>query len=144
MKQMKIILNDMFIIVAAMVFVLGIEEMIMHFTRNMESFEMPWYIPLTIIFTAFLCALPSPLINDCDELNKKQISFRVFLHFICLKMVVTICGFLFGWYSSGAEYMVILLVFVIIYVSVWGISWWLSKRDEEMINIALRKNRDAE
>jgi len=144
MKQMKIILNDMFIIVAAMVLGLGIEEMIMHFTRNLRSFEMPWYIPLTIILTAFLCALPSPLINDCDELNKKQISFRVFLHFISLLLVVTICGFLFGWYSSGTEYMVILLVFVIIYVSVWGISWWLSKRDEEIINIELRKNRDVE
>ena len=137
-------MNDMMIISTAMVLGLGIQEMIMHFTRGIRSFEMPWYIPLTIPFVSFLCALPSALMNDRDELSKKQIYFRIFLHFICLWLVVTICGFGFKWYSLVSEYMAIMLVFIIIYVGVWLLSWWLGKRDEDMINEALRKIHDKE
>ena len=144
MNKIKTIINDMVIISTAMVFGLGIQEMIMHFTRGIRSFEMPWYIPLTIPFVSFLCALPSALMNDRDELSKKQIYFRIFLHFICLWLVVTICGFGFKWYSLVSEYMAIMLVFIIIYVGVWLLSWWLGKRDEDMINEALRKIHDKE
>lgn len=144
MKKFKMIMNDMMIISTAMVLGLGIQEMIMHFTRGISSFEMPWYIPFTIPFTAFLCALPSALVNDCDGLNKRQIRFRIFLHFICLRLVVSICGFVFGWYSQRSEYTVIMVVYLIIYVGVWLISWWLGKRDEEIINQALKKIHDTE
>lgn len=144
MNKIKTIIYDMVIISTAMVIGLGIQEMIMHFTRGIGSFEMPWYTPLTIPFTSLLCALPSALMNDCDELSKKQIRLRVCLHFICLWLVVTICGFVFGWYSQVSEYMAIMWVYIIIYVSVWFISWWLGKRDEEMINKALKIMRDKE
>ena len=137
-------MNDMMIISTAMVLGLGIQEMIMHFTRGIRSFEMQWYIPLTITFTAFLCALPSALINDCDGLSKRQIGFRIYFHFICLKLVVSICGYVFGWYSQRAEYTVIMVVYLIIYVGVWLLSWWLGKRDEEIINQALKKIHDTE
>lgn len=144
MNKMKTIINDMVIISTAMVLGLGIQEMIIHFTRGIRSFEMLWYIPLTIPFVSLLCALPSALMNDCDELSKKQIRFRVCLHFICLWLVVTICGSIFGWYSLVSEYMSIMLVFVIIYVGVWMLSWWLGKRDENIINEALQRIHDKE
>lgn len=144
MNKLKTIINDMFIISTAMVLALGIQEMIMHFARGIRSFEMPWYIPLTISFVSLLCTLPSALMSDCDELSKKQIRFRVCVHFSCLWLVVTICGYIFRWYSLVSEYMVITLFFIIIYVGVWFISWWLGKRDEDMINEALQKIHDKE
>lgn len=144
MNKLKTIINDMVIISTAMVLGLGIQEMIIHFTRGIRSFEMPWYIPLTIPFVSLLCALPSALLNDCNELSKKQICFRIYLHFICLKLIVTVCGFIFHWYSQASEYMVIMLVFILIYMSVWFLSWWLGKRDEDMINEALQKIHDKE
>ena len=134
----------MIIIMAAMVLGLGIQEMLLHFSRGISSLEMPWYIPLTIPLTAFLCALPSAILNDIDGLSKKQINFRIFLHFICLKLIVTIFGYLFCWYSSSLEYGVILIVFIVIYMSVWLINWWLGKRDEAIINRALKEIQDKE
>lgn len=144
MNKLKTIINDMVIISTAMVLGLGIQEMIIHFTRGIRSFEMPWYIPLTIPFVSLLCALPSVLMSDIDELSKNQIRLRVCLHFVCLWLVVTICGALFEWYSLVSEYMSIMLVFVIIYVGVWMLSWWLGKRDENIINEALQRIHDKE
>lgn len=134
----------MIIIMAAMVLGLGIQEMLLHFSHGISSFKMPWYIPLTIPLTAFLCALPSAFINDMDGLSKKQINFRIFLHFICLQFVVTIGGYIFGWYSSSLEYAVIMIVYIVIYMSVWLVSWWLGKRDEAIINRALKEIQDKE
>lgn len=144
MSKLKTIIDDMMIIMAAMVLGLGIQEMLIHFSRGISSFEMPWYIPLTIPITAFLCGIPSAFINDIDGLSKRQINFRLFLHFICLMLVVTIGGYVFGWYSSSLEYLVIMFVYVIIYMSVWLISWWLGKHDEIIINQALKEFQDKE
>lgn len=144
MSRIKAIINDMIIIMAMMVLGLGIQEMLLHFSHGISTFEMPWYIPLTIPITALLCALPSAFINDIDGLSKKQINFRIFLHYICLKLVVTILGYVFGWYSSSLEYAVIIVVYILIYISVWLISWWLGKCDEERINQALKGIQDKE
>jgi len=144
MNKAKIIVKDMIIIMAAMIVGLGIQETLLHFSKGTSMIEMPWYIPLSIVLAAFLCALPSAFINDMDHLTKKQINGRIFLHFVCLKLVVTICGYIFGWYSTGLEYAAILIVFLIIYISVWLISWWLGKRDEESINQALKGIQDKE
>lgn len=144
MKRIKTVVNDMFIIATCMVAGLGIQEALIHFSSNMQSFEMPWYIPLTIPIAAFLCALPSALIDDCDGWNIRQTIFRVVLHYLCLFLVVSGCGFAFTWYSSLAEYLVIVLVFTIIYGMVWLIGWWLEKRDESNINSALKAMQDKE
>jgi len=144
MKNIKTIIGDMLIISTTMILGLGVMEMIMHFTRGITTFEMPWFIPLTIPLTAFLCAMPSALVSDCDKLNRRQIIIRVCIHFACLLAVVTICGYLFGWFSNALEYIVIALEFTIIYISVWAISWWLSKRDEIVINGVLRDFQDEE
>lgn len=144
MSKARIIVKDMMIIMAAMIVGLGIQETLLHFFKGIRMIEMPWYIPLTIVLAAFLCALPSAFINDMDHLTKEQINVRIYLHFICLKLVVTICGYVFGWYSTGLEYAAILIVFLIIYVSVWLISWWFGKRDAESINRALKGIQDKE
>lgn len=138
------VVNEMFIISTCMITGLGIQEALMHFSNGLRTFETPWYIPLTIPITAFVCALPSALINDCDGLNKKQIAVRVILHYLCLLFVVTSCGFVFRWYSQALEYFVIACVYTVIYGMVWLISWWLEKRDEATINKALKAIQDEE
>ena len=94
MGRIKTIINDMMIIMAAMVLGLGIQEML--------------------------------------------------LHFICLKYVVIICGYVFRGYSSSLEFITIMIAYIIIYISVWLISWWFGKRDEEIINQALIEIQDIE
>ena len=144
MGKIKSAVNEMFIIATCMVIGLGIQETLIHFSTNMKSFETPWYIPLTIPIAAFLCALPSSLINDCDELSKWKTVFRVVLHYLCLFIIVTGCGFAFSWYSDESGYLVVILVFTMIYTMVWLISWWLEKRDENIINSALKSMQDKE
>jgi len=144
MNKARIIAKDMMIIMAAMIAGLGIQEALLHFSKGVTTIEMPWYIPLTIALAAFLCALPSALINDMDHLTKKQVRVRILLHFVCLNLVVTICGYVFGWYSTGLEYAAIAVVFLVIYLSVWLISWWLGKRDEDSINRALKEIQDKD
>ncbi|MDD5935707.1 MAG: DUF3021 family protein [Clostridiales bacterium] len=144
MKSIKMVVNEMFIISTCMMIGLGIQEVLIHFSSGMSTFEMPWYIPLTIPFTAFVCSLPSALLNECDGLNKKQIVVRVILHYFCLLFVVTSCGYMFHWYSQVLEYLVIACVYTIIYGVVWLISWWLNKRDEDTINKALKIIQDKE
>jgi len=144
MDKARVIVKDMLIIMAAMLAGLGIQEMLLHFSKGISMIEMPWYIPLTIALAAFLCALPSAFLADMDRLSKKQVYARICFHFVCLLLVITICGYLFDWYATGAEYAVILVVFLIIYISVWLINWWLGKRDADSINRALKGIRDTE
>lgn len=144
MGKIRTVVNDMFIIATCMVVGLGIQEALIHLSSNMNTFETPWYIPLTIPVTAFLCALPSALVNDCDGLGRRQMVFRVVLHYSCIFLVVTGCGYLFNWYSDVPEFLVIVLVYTIIYGMVWLVSWWLEKRDESTINSALKEMQDKE
>ena len=144
MNKCKIVFYQTLMISTAILVGLGIQEIIDYFRYGIESFEIEWYIPITIPLTALLCSIPSILIIDCEGLSKKRIIFRVIVHFICLLMIVSGCGYLFKWYSNADEYIVILIEYVLIYAFVWLASWWFEKKDEVKINEALKDLQDNE
>ena len=130
------------IISTSILFLYGINMVVQHFAGN--DIVLQWFHPITIILTAVLCALPTILLRDSDQWDRKTFWRRVTLHCLSLYAVVAGAGRLFGWYDDAESLISISMIFFIIYVFVWLSSHWLDKQDEKKINHALDAIRDAE
>lgn len=53
-------------------------------------------------------------------------------------------GYLFQWYTDIIGYSFVVAAYFIVYVFVWGVSYWLGARDESKINEALKDIQDEE
>lgn len=144
MSKAKLVFNQTLMISTAILFGLGIQALVLHILGDVEMLEWNWYIPLSIIFTGLLCSIPSVLIIDWEGLSHRQVIIRILLHFISILAVVTLCGYLFRWYTCWQYYIPILVLYVLIYCFVWVATGWLSKADENRINEALKDIRDQE
>lgn len=144
MGKLKIIFYQTLMISTAILFGIGVQMVILHFAFGTEYLGWPWYIPLTIVLTGFLCSIPTLLILSTDNLSRKAALVRTVLHFILVGGIVTGCGFLFGWYTTWSEYAPILVMYVIIYIIVWVTTAWMGKEDEKRINEAIKDFRDEE
>ena len=144
MKRCKIIFNQTLMISTGILFGLGIQELIRWLAGGITEIRWPWYIPLTIIFTGLLCSLASLFLVDEEGNDVTHAKGRIALHFITLLAVVTLCGWLFGWYSDFGEFAVIAVMYVLIYVFVWVGSLWIAKSDEKKINEAIKDIQDEE
>ncbi len=120
----------------------GINMVIQHFSGN--DMTLQWYHPVTIVLTGILCALPTILLRDSDQWDRKTFWQRVPLHCLSLYAIVAGTGWLFGWYRDAENLISVSVIFFIIYISVWLLSHWLDKQDEKEINQALDTIRDAE
>ena len=109
-----------------------------------RGFSLQWYHPITIILTAVLCTLPTILLRDSDQWDRKTFWRRVSLHCLSLYAVVAGAGWLFRWYDDTESLISVSVIFFIIYVFVWLSSHWLDKQDEKKINHALDNIRDTE
>ena len=144
MRRCKIIFNQTLMISTGILFGLGIQELIRWLADETTEIRWPWYIPLTIIFTGFLCSLASLFLVDEDGSDVTHAKGRIALHFITLLVVVALCGWLFGWYSDFGEFAVIAVMYVVIYIFVWVGSLWITKSDEKKINEAIKDIQDEE
>ena len=144
MKKAKIIFNQTLMISTGILFGLGIESLIGWISGGGDQIRWPWYIPLTIIFTGFLCALASLFLIDEEGNDVTHAKGRIALHFVSLLAVVALCGWLFGWYEEFSEFAVIAVMYVLIYGFVWAGSLWMAKADEKKINEAIKDIRDEE
>lgn len=144
MKKVKILFNQALIISTAILFIIGVESAICHFF--IEGYEMnwSWYIPLSIVFSGFLCAVPTWFLLGIDDLSKTAIWVRIVVHFVLVGGIVSLCGFLFKWYSGVMELLPILGMYTLIYAFVWAASGWLAKTDEKKINDAIKDFQDME
>lgn len=144
MSKIKIIFSQTLMISTAILFGIGVEMLLRYFYDGSVMIEMPWYVPLSIIFTGFLSSVPTVFIKDMDGLTKKRMWLRIILHFICTGGVVSLCGYLFNWYRSFRDYAPILIMYVIIYCFVWSATAWMAKSDEKKINSAIKGFQDEE
>ena len=128
----------------AVLFGLGIQALVEAILYGDLEIIWDWYTPFSIIFTGFLCALPSVIFLDEDGLSQKGFGVKLVIHFMALLGVVSLCGKLFGWYSTLRAYLWIAGMYVIIYFFVWIATFWLAKNDENKINKALDDIRDEE
>ena len=142
MNTVKKLFVQTTIISTSILFLYGINMFIQHFAGN--DIALQWFHPVTIILTAFLCALPTILLRDSDQWDRKTFWRRVPLHCLSLYAVVAGAGWLFRWYDDAESLVSISVIFFIIYVFVWLSSHWLDKQDEKKINHALDTIRDPE
>ena len=144
MKKWKIVFNQTLMISTGILFGLGVQKLIEWLCNKDTSINWPWYIPLSIILTGFLCALATLFLIDREGENVASGKVRIVLHFIFLLIVVAGCGWLFGWYTDLTGFIVIAVMYVLIYAFVWISSLWMAKTDEKKINEAIRDIRDDE
>ncbi len=143
MSKIKIIFSQTLMISTAILFGLGVQAFFYMLYGNGDRISWQWFIPLSIIVTAFLCSVPTLLLLD-EAVSSKNFTIRQILHFFCVLAVLSLCGWLFDWYDSVRSYLFVLVMYVIIYVFVCIATYWLAKNDEIKINDALDGVRDDE
>ena len=129
-------------IATGILFLNGINAVIQHFAGN--DITLQWYHPITIVLTGIFCALPTVLLRDEDQWDRKTFRVRVSMHCLALYVIVAGAGRLFGWYADWESFISVSIIFFIVYVFVWLSSHWLDKQDEKKINHALDAIRDSE
>ena len=144
MKKWKLIFSQTLMISTGILFGVGVQAAINHLNTGAENLQWQWYIPLSIIFTGFLCALASLFLLEDEGRSVSQSRIRIVLHFIFLFLVVAGCGYLFDWYDDVGGLAVIGGMYVLIYGFVWLGSLWMNKADEKKINEAINEIRDEE
>ena len=144
MNKIKVLFNQTLMISTAILFGVGIQMLICHFTSEDDVLTWPWYVPLSIVFTGFLCSLPTMALIYDTEVSRKGMLVRIGIHFILVGGIVSLCGFLFKWYETLGEYLPILVMYILIYIFVWAATGWLTKADEKKINEAIKDIQDRE
>ena len=142
MNMAKKLFIQSMIISTSILLLNGINMVIQHFAGN--DLVLQWYHPITIVLTGILCAIPTILLRDSDQWDRRTFWRRVPLHCLLLYAVVAGAGWVFGWYRDAESLIGVSVIFFIIYVFVWLSSHWLDKQDEKKINHALDTIRDAE
>lgn len=144
MNKVKLIFNQTLMISTAILFGIGVENVFYLLKFGDKTMTWPWYIPLSIVFTGFLCSLPTLLIIDMDNLSEKRCRIRIFLNFISVGAIVSLSGFIFDWFNSLTDYLIIVVMYVLIYIFVWVATLWILKNEEKKINAAIKDFRDEE
>ena len=148
MDKIKFIFMQTLMISTAIFFGLGIKAFVnyMRFGEESAYIVWPWYLLLAIILVGFLCALPTNFILALydDYMGRMVAGVRISLHFLCVLAILSFFGYLFHFYESINDYMVILLMYVIIYVFVWATSLWINKTEDKKMNEAIEEIRDEE
>jgi hypothetical protein len=144
MTKLKILFNQTLMISTAILFGVGVQTFFQYILRGKADFTWPWYTPLSIVLTGLLCALPTTLLLGAEDGGVKRTLIRNLLHFILVGGVVSLCGYLFSWYDNLADYIPILVMYILIYFFVWVSTLWLMKADEKKINAAIEQFRDEE
>lgn len=144
MNKIKLIFTQTLMISTAILFGIGIQLLLIHFTSGRREMTWIWYTPLSIVFTGFLCSIPTVFLLGMDNLSRTAIWTRIGIHFLCIGGLVSLCGYLFKWYDSLNEYLPILVMYVLIYFFVWCTTIWMAKTDEKKINEAIKDFQDEE
>lgn len=146
MKKLKYIGFQTLLISFLMLCVITLEGVLNYFFGTPLSFS--WYIPLSILIVSILCSLPTAVLLwlQENESTRRPLFSKLapVLHFLLLAVIVMGGGYLFRWYSSFPYFCATLLSYIIIYALVWIITLSLVKKDDRLINEALKKIRDEE
>ncbi len=142
MNAAKKLFVQSMIISTSILFLNGINAVFQHFAGN--DIVLQWFHPISIVLIGVVCSLPTVLLLDWDQWDRKTLWFRVALHCLALYAAVTGAGWLFKWYTDLEGFVSVSVIFFVIYAFVWFSSHWLDKQDEKKINQALDEIRDRE
>lgn len=144
MNKAKLIFNQTLMISTAILLGMGIRAAVLFLMTGEPRVDWQWYLPLSIILVGFLCALASLLLYDDSVMSSVKMRLRICLHFLLVFGIVSLSGFLFNWYSSPAQYLLIVVMYVLIYAFVWIATIWELRADADKINNAISEIRDEE
>ena len=142
MNAAKKLFVQSMIISTSILFLNGINAVFQHFAGN--DIILQWFHPISIVLIGVVCSLPTVLLLDWDQWDRKTLWFRVALHCLALYAAVAGAGWLFKWYTDLEGFVSVSVIFFLIYAFVWLSSHWLDKQDEKKINQALDEIRDRE
>ncbi|MCR4740934.1 MAG: DUF3021 domain-containing protein [Lachnospiraceae bacterium] len=144
MNKTKLIFNQTLMISTAILFGMGVRNAILFLTAGQDMVNWQWYVPLSIVVVGFFCSLASLLLYDDSALSSAGMRIRLCIHCLLVLGIVSLFGYLFGWYSDLSGYMLIVIMYIIIYAFVWLSTLWMLKADEKKINEAIEDIRDEE
>ena len=144
MNKAKLIFNQTLMISTAILLGLGIRAAVLFLMTGEPRVDWQWYLPLSIILVGFLCALASLLLYDDSVMSSVKMRLRICLHFLLVFGIVSLSGFLFNWYSGPAQYLLIVVMYVLIYAFVWIATIWELRANVDKINNAISEIRDEE
>lgn len=140
---LKLITLHFFIITVGVLFFTSIEPLL-ECGLSGELIYPSWY-PCMVMLTGLIGAIPSFLFYFKDEPTRKQFLFRVVLHFIIIEALIMTEGWLFGWYDTLLNGLVIFGMIFAVYICVWFFSYRLNFSVAKDINDALKRiNGDEE
>lgn len=98
-----------------------------------------------VLACALICTLGS-LIYPSKELSKNVMAILTVIYYIYINIIVLGCGLLFGWFNIRRLGMVIMMLILIalVFIVVWGISIYKSKRLADEMNRRLEMYRRQE
>ena len=144
MQKVKTIFSQTLMISTAILFGIGILMLVQHFSLGMQTFTFQWSDPLSICLTGFLSSLPTFFLLDMDNLKKSKVRIRMGIHFVLVLGIVILCASLFHWFGQIINLRIICLMYILIYLFVWGATAWMAKADEIKINEAIKDLQDSE
>lgn len=139
MDKLKMLFMHSMMISYGILVGISVEAVVYH-----ADVDFRWYHPISILITGLICAIPSLLLVCEKELPRKQYIAKIILHCLILFVVVMGLGKLFRWYASLVGAIFVAGEYFFVYIFVWVASTWMSLRDQQHINAALKDIQDEE
>ncbi len=137
-EDIKVLINNFLIITVGILLFTSVYNLII------GCMEYSVVFPFQILFTGFLCSLPTLLFKFKTEPTKKQFFVRVFVHFVVIAAIVLLEGWWLEWYKSFAEGLIVFFIFLLVYLLAWGYTAFMNISEAKKINEALREFNEEE
>lgn len=144
MSKLKVLFQQAITITSGILLVVALEGILVHFLGEADDFALRWYHPISMIIAGLVCAVPTLALSGYEELEKRRVIARIFIHCILLYVLVALMGYVFRWYSTLWGFAYVSVAYFLVYIFVWVSSRWVYKQDDIKINEALKDIQDSE
>lgn len=142
MKKLKILFQQAMTISTGILLGISLEGFFAE--RQGYEFVLGWEDLLMIVVTGLICAIPSLIWLTEEEMTRGQFIIRLIGHCLLLYGIVAGIGYVAHWYSEPKEFAFVSVIYFLVYLFVWLVSYWNGWRNQERINQALKDIQDQE
>lgn len=99
-----------------------------------------------ILACSFVCTLGNILWWTTRRLSKTEIIIRIVIHYVYINFVVFGSALLFDWINYDNPVMIIsmFVMVLVVFIAVFFLIWYYSKRISEMMNLGLKAYQERE
>lgn len=142
MKKLKILFQQAMTISTGILLGIGLEGFFAE--RQGYEFALGWEDLLMIVVTGLICAIPSLIWLTEEEMTRGQFIIRLIGHCLLLYGIVAGIGYVAHWYGDPQEFALVSVIYFLVYLFVWLVSYWNGWRNQKRINRALKDIQDQE